>query len=87
MPAWLVSFAGNWLVGWNRITLYTIGIIGVVISMLGMRYAIRRGARKDIEARMKEQGYEQIKRTNKAVADAAGVPVDKWLREHGYLRD
>jgi hypothetical protein len=87
MPAWLASFAGNWLVGWNRITLYTIGIIGVVISMLGMRYAIRRGARKDIEARMKEQGYEQIKRTNKAVADAAGVPVDKWLREHGYLRD
>ena len=85
--SWLTAIAGKFLVGWNKITLYTVGIIGVVISMLGMRYAIRRGARKDIEAKMKEQGYEQIKRTNKAVADAAGVPVDKWLRDNGYLRD
>lgn len=87
MPLWLTSIAGKFLFGWNKITLYTVGIIGTVLALFTMRYAIRRGARKDIEAKMREQGYEQIKRTNEAVADAAGVPVDDWLRKHGYLRD
>lgn len=87
MPSMIMTWLGRLLFGWNRITMYTVGILGVILALLGARLSIRRGAKKDIEARLQEQGYEKIKRTNQALADAARVPVDEWLRDNGLLRD
>jgi hypothetical protein len=83
----LAPFIRGLLPLWNSLAVYLLGAAIVTTAFLGWRRNVRKAGQEAVKKEMQERVYAQVNKANKAAADAAGVPVDEWLREHKLLRE
>lgn len=83
----LFSFLGGL---WGRVVAVVVAVASVVGALATIRYRIRKGAKADMSAEMRQRTIERLEQV-KDVQDDIGrlddAGVAQWLSEHGYFRD
>lgn len=87
MGAFLLGLQAQLFSLWNRISVHALGGLVLLAVLMGWRWSLKREGRKDERRKMQQQIDYQVRKANRAAADAAGIDVDEWLREHGLLRE
>lgn len=75
---------------WGRVAGLLVMVVTAIAALFGMRYSIRRGARKEMEHEIKEKTLERIKiarEVEDASARMSDDDINEWMRTHGYFRD
>lgn len=75
---------------WGKTTAIVVGAVGLLVALLGIRHSIRKGAKDEMSAEIKERALEQIQRGEKIERDFDGMSDDDVitkLRDQGYIRD
>lgn len=75
---------------WGKTTGLIVGAIAIIAALAGIRYQIRKGARDEMSAEIKDRTIEQIARNEEIDADIDGMSdgdVIASMRKQGYVRD
>ena len=75
---------------WGKTTAIVVGAVGLLVALLGIRHSIRKGAKDEMSAEIKERALEQIQRGEKIERGFDGMSDDDVitkLRDQGYIRD
>lgn len=75
---------------WGKTTAIIVGAVGLLVALLGIRHSIRKGAKEEMSAEIKERALEQIQRGEEIERNFDGMSDDDVLtklRDQGYIRD
>ena len=75
---------------WGKTAAIVVGAVSLLIALLGIRHKIRKGAKNEMSAEIKERTLERIETVNRIERDLADSDRDSILdrlREQGHLRD
>jgi len=75
---------------WGKTAAIAVGAVSLLIALLGIRHKIRKGAKNEMSAEIKERTLERIETVNRIERDLADSDRDSILdrlREQGHLRD
>ena len=75
---------------WGKTTAIVVGAVGLLVALLGIRHSIRKGAKDEMAAEIKERALEQIQRGEEIERKFDGMSDDDVLtklRDQGYIRD
>ena len=75
---------------WGKTAAIVVGAVSLLIALLGIRHKIRKGAKNEMSAEIKERTLERIEiadRINRELAGADRDDILDKLREQGHLRD
>ena len=75
---------------WGKTAAIVVGAVSLLIALLGIRHKIRKGAKNEMSAEIKERTLERIETVNRIereLADSDRDSILDRLREQGHLRD
>ena len=75
---------------WGKTAAIVVGAVSLLIALLGIRHKIRKSAKNEMSAEIKERTLERIETVNRIERDLADSDRDSILdrlREQGHLRD
>ena len=75
---------------WGKTAGIVVGVVSLLVALLGVRHSIRKGAKNEMSAQIKERALEQIEKGEAIERSYAGMSTDDIIarmREKGLVRD